>query len=382
MTNSGPLHVSNSSPPVQLRSAFLFAGLILLCLTATLRAEHSFRVTTIADGLDHPWGMAFLDDSRILVTERSGGLRLIENGVLNVMPVVGLPTIVAKGQGGLLDVVLHPDYRQNGWIYFSYVATGKGGIGTEVGRARLEGMRLEQWQTLFRMEPKSGGGRHFGSRLIFDRDGYLFITLGDRGDRPRAQQLDDHGGTVIRLHADGSVPADNPFVGVKGVRPEIFSYGHRNPQGIAFHPASGELWLHEHGPQGGDELNWVRPGRNYGWPVITYGVNYGIGTRIGEGTHKAGMEQPLHYWIPSIAPSGMAFYTGDRFPGWKGDLFIGSLKFQYLARLKLDGQKVVREEPLLKGEYGRIRDVRDGPDGYIYLLTDAPNGKLLRLEPN
>ena len=382
MTNSGPLHVSNSSPPVQLRSAFLFAGLVLLCLTATLRAEHSFRVTTIADGLDHPWGMAFLDDSRILVTERSGELRLIENGVLNVTPVVGLPTIVAKGQGGLLDVVLHPDYRQNGWIYFSYVATGKGGIGTEVGRARLEGMRLEQWQTLFRMEPKSGGGRHFGSRLIFDRDGYLFITLGDRGDRPRAQQLDDHGGTVIRLHADGSVPADNPFVGVKGVRPEIFSYGHRNPQGIAFHPASGELWLHEHGPQGGDELNWVRPGRNYGWPVITYGVNYGIGTRIGEGTHKAGMEQPLHYWIPSIAPSGMAFYTGDRFPGWKGDLFIGSLKFQYLVRLKLDGQKVVREEPLLKGEYGRIRDVRDGPDGYIYLLTDAPNGKLLRLEPN
>jgi glucose/arabinose dehydrogenase len=381
MTSSGLLHIGSRSPSVLRRGAVSLAGLILLCSMAALRAEQGFKVTTVVEGLEYPWGMAFLDKDRILVTERPGRLRLIEKGVLNSTPVAGLPPIAAEGQGGLLDVVLHPDYRENGWIYFSYVASGEGGIGTEVARARLNGMQLEQRQTLFRMEHKSRGGQHFGSRLVFDREGFLFITLGERGGRSRAQQLNDHGGSVIRLNADGTVPADNPFYKVEGARPEIYSYGHRNPQGLALHPATGEVWLHEHGPQGGDELNWIRPGRNYGWPVITYGVNYGTGTKIGEGTHKAGMEQPLYYWVPSIAPSGMAFYTGDRFPKWNGDLFIGSLKFQLLVRLELDGRKVIREERLLKGELGRIRDVREGPDGYLYLLTDAPNGKLVRLEP-
>jgi glucose/arabinose dehydrogenase len=381
MTSSGFLHIGGRRLSVLRRGAVSLAGLILVCSMAALRAEQGFKVTTVAEGLEHPWGMAFLDNDRILVTERPGRLRLIEKGVLNSTPITGLPAIVAKGQGGLLDVVLHPDYRENGWIYFSYVASGEGGIGTEVARARLDGMQLEQLQTLFRMERKSRGGQHFGSRLVFDREGYLFITLGERGERPRAQQLNDHGGSVIRLNADGTVPVDNPFYKMEGARPEIYSYGHRNPQGMALHPATGEVWLHEHGPQGGDELNWIRPGRNYGWPVITYGVNYGTGTKIGEGTHKTGMEQPLYYWVPSIAPSGMAFYTGDHFPEWNGDLFIGSLKFQLLVRLELDGRKVIREERLLKGELGRIRDVSEGPDGYLYLLTDAANGKLVRLGP-
>jgi glucose/arabinose dehydrogenase len=231
------------------------------------------------------------------------------------------------------------------------------------------------------MQSKSSGGRHFGSRLVFDRAGYLFITLGDRGDQDRAQRLNDHAGSVIRLHDDGRVPADNPFAGRAGALPQKYTLGNRNMQGAALHPETGVLWTHEHGPQGGDEVNVIRPGRNYGWPVITYGVNYGVGTKIGEGTHKAGMEQPLHKWVPSIAPSGMAFYTGDKFPRWRGDLFVGSLKFQLLVRLKLDGETVVQEERVLEGELGRIRDVRVGPDGYIYLLTDSSDGALVRLEP-
>jgi glucose/arabinose dehydrogenase len=234
---------------------------------------------------------------------------------------------------------------------------------------------------LFRQTPKTGGGRHFGSRLVFDREGYLYVTLGDRGDRPRAQRLNDHAGSLIRLHDDGRVPADNPFADRKGARPEIFNYGHRNMQGAALHPDTGLLWTHEHGPQGGDEVNVERPGVNYGWPVITYGVNYGIGTPIGEGTAKPGMEQPIHYWVPSIAPSGMAFYTGDRFPGWRGDLFVGALKDRTLVRLELEGERVVGEERMLRGELGRIRDVRTGPDGYLYLLTDENPGTLARLVP-
>jgi glucose/arabinose dehydrogenase len=341
----------------------------------------AFTVTTITDGLEHPWSMAFLPDGRMLVTERPGRLRLVENGRLDPVPVTGLPAIRQHGQGGLLDVVLHPDYESNGWIYFSYAGADASGIGTEVGRGRLKAHRIVDWQLLFNMQPKSGAGHHFGSRLVFDRDGYLFITLGERGERFRAQDLDDHAGSVIRLHDDGRIPADNPFVDRPGARPEIYSYGHRNVQGAALHPVTGELWTHEHGPQGGDELNIIRRGRNYGWPVITYGKEYGTGFDIGEGTHKKGMEQPLYYWVPSIAPSGMAFYTGDRFPDWQGNLFIGSLKFQLLVRLTLDGRKVIDEQRLLQGKLGRIRDVRSGPDGYLYLLTDADNGKLVRLEP-
>jgi glucose/arabinose dehydrogenase len=295
--------------------------------------------------------------------------------------VEGLPAIAEVGQGGLLDVALHPQFRDNRWVYLSYAARGEGGIGTEVLRGKLDGRRLTDVQVIFRMQPKSSGGRHFGSRLVFDRNGYLFITLGERGDQERAQRLNDHAGSVIRLHDDGRVPADNPFAGRADARAEKYTLGNRNMQGAALHPVTGLLWTHEHGPQGGDEVNVIRAGRNYGWPVITYGVNYGIGTKIGEGTHKPGMEQPLHKWVPSIAPSGMAFYSGDKFPGWRGDLFVGSLKFQTLVRLKLDGETVVQEERLLEGKLGRIRDVRTGPDGYLYLLTDSSDGTLVRLEP-
>lgn len=339
------------------------------------------RIDTLATGLDHPWGMAFLPDGRILVTERSGNLRLVENGRLHPKTISGLPRITAEGQGGLMDIILHPRFKENGWIYFSYVAPGEGGMGTEVARAHLADHRLTDLQVIFRLERKTSNSYHFGSRLLFDRAGYLYITIGDRGDRPRAQALDDHAGSVIRIHHDGRVPKENPFFSQQGVKPEIFSYGHRNPQGMALHPETGKVWIHEHGPQGGDELNIIHKGRNYGWPIITYGVNYVIGTRIGAGTHKQGMEQPDYYWVPSIAPSGMGFYFADKFPKWKGSLFVGSLKFQLLVRLELDGDQVVLEERLLKGKLGRIRDVKTGPDGYLYLLTDEANGRLVRLEP-
>jgi glucose/arabinose dehydrogenase len=348
---------------------------IVLTEKATLALE---RVT---DGLEHPWGMAFLPDGRILVTERPGRLRIVDNGKLDPVPVGGLPAIASVGQGGLLDVALHPEFDGNRFVYLSYAARGAGGVGTEVARGRFNGRDLEDVEVLFRLQPKSGGGRHFGSRLVFAGDGNLFVTLGDRGDRPRAQRLDDHAGTVVRLRDDGSVPPDNPFVDRTDAAPEIFSYGNRNVQGAALHPVTGELWAHEHGPQGGDEVNVIRAGVNYGWPVITYGVNYGIGTRIGEGTAMPGMAQPLYYWSPSIAPSGMAFYTGDRIPGWTGDLLVGSLKFATLVRLQLDGEKVTHEERMLSGRIGRIRDVRQGPDGAVYLLTDADDGGLYRLSP-
>ena len=357
------------------------ALLTLLVLTICSADEGTFRAKTLVSGLEHPWAMAFLPDGRILVTERAGRLRVIKNEQLNPQAIAGLPEIAAIGQGGLLDIVLHPDHDKNRWLYFSYSEPGTGGSGTAVARARLEGMRLNDMEVIFRLEPKSGGGRHFGSRLVFDRQGYLYITVGDRGERDRAQDLNDHAGSVIRLHDDGRVPDDNPFADRPDAKGGIFSYGHRNSQGLALHPQTGALWLHEHGPRGGDELNIIQPGRNYGWPVITYGVEYMGGFKIGEGTHKAGMEQPLYYWNPSIAPSGMAFYTGDKFPQWRGNLFIGALKFQLLARLVLQDGQVVKEERLLEKELGRIRDVRNGPDGYLYLLTDARDGRLVRLEP-
>ncbi len=354
--------------------------LALLAGTAAA-AESPFTVKTLVTGLAHPWSMAFLPDGRILVTERPGRLRLIDNGRLHPEAIAGLPSITASGQGGLLDIALHPHYRDNGWIYLSFSAEGPEGLGTEVVRGRLQGMRLVDVQPIFRVEKRSHGSRHFGSRLLFDRQGYLYISVGERGDRPRAQDLGDHAGSIIRLHDDGRVPADNPFVHQAGKQAAIFSYGHRNPQGLVLHPQTGRVWSHEHGPQGGDEINIIRAGGNYGWPVITYGVNYVLGTAIGEGSHKAGMEQPIYYWDPSIAPSGMSFYSGDKFPQWRGNLFVGALKFQLLARLELDGERIVKEERLLQGELGRIRDVREGPDGYLYLLTDAANGRLLRLEP-
>ena len=349
----------------------------------TQRSERqAFTVEVLSEGLNHPWGMAFLPDKSVLVSERRGRLRLLDaTGKLHPQPIAGLPPIRQYGQGGLLDVALHPRFADNQLVYLSFAEQAARGVGTAVGRGRLQDHKLHDFEVIFRLEPKTNTTYHFGSRLVFDRQGYLFITLGDRGDRERAQDLNDHAGSLIRLHDDGRIPADNPFVGRSDARAEIFSYGHRNMQGAALHPLSGKLWTHEHGPQGGDELNIPEAGVNHGWPVITYGVNYVSGTRIGEGTHKPGMAQPIHYWVPSIAPSGMAFYTGDRYPAWQGNLFIGSLKFRQLVRLELDGKKVVHEERMLDDVVGRIRDVRQGPDGLLYLLSDADNGKLVRLLP-
>jgi len=335
------------------------------------------RVNVLTDKLNEPWSMAFLPDGRMLVTEKSGKLRVIENGQLLSQPVAGAPKVVDSGQGGLLDIALHPQYEKNGWLYLSYSARGKDGVGTEVMRAKLQGMRLTDSEVIFSQTPKISGGYHFGSRIVFDQTGYLYITMGDRGDKDRAQKPDQHMGKVVRLHDDGRIPADNPFAGKRAALPEIFSLGHRNVQGAAVHPVSGRIWTHEHGPQGGDEINILAPATNYGWPVITFGVNYFTGTKIGEGTHKTGMAQPLYKWVPSIAPSGMTFYTGDSYPDWKNSLFIGSLKFQMLVRLTLDEDKVTREERLLQG-IGRVRDVRQGPDGLLYLLAD---NKLLQLQP-
>jgi glucose/arabinose dehydrogenase len=346
------------------------------------RAEHhAFRVVVLVQGLENPWGLAFLPDGRLLVTERPGRLRLIVGGRLEPQPVAGLPAIASRGQGGLLDVTLHPRYVETGWVYLSYSGPGEGGAGTEVLRGRLRGGRLEDIQVIFRLAPKTGSGQHFGSRLVFDRAGHLYVTLGDRGERDRAQRLDDLRGKILRLHDDGRVPDDNPFRDRPGARPEIFSFGNRNVQGAALHPVTGALWAHEHGPQGGDEVNVIRAGQNYGWPVITFGREYGSGLRIGEGTSRPDVAAPLFVWVPSIAPSGMAFYDGSLFPRWRGSLFVGALVDRTLVRLELDGERVVREERLMRDAIGRVRDVRSGPDGFIYLLSDASNGVLARLEP-
>ncbi len=342
--------------------------------------KQAFRPVVVTSGLEHPWAVAFLPDGRMLVTERPGRLRLIVDGRLQREPIDGVPSVVARGQGGLLDVVLHPDYADNGWIYLSYSARGRGGAHTEVARARLDGNRLVDLKTIFSANNVSGGTGHFGSRLAFGGDGKLYVTVGERRDKDRAQDLDAHNGTTVRLNDDGTVPADNPFLNTAGALPEIYSYGHRNAQGMARHPDTGAIWLNEHGPQGGDEVNIVKPGVNYGWPVITYGRSYS-GFSIGEGSSKPGMEQPLLHWTPSIAPSGMAFYTGDKYPGWRGNLFVGSLKFRHLVRLELDGERVVAQERLLENAFGRVRDVRQGPDGLLYILTDQRDGALIRLEP-
>ncbi len=343
--------------------------------------QHDYRVVPLADGLDHPWGLAFLPDGGILITEREGDLRLFENGELRRDPIEGVPDVVARGQGGLLDVALHPGFAENRLVYLTYSGRGDGGIGTEVARGKFDGERLTDVEVIFRLDPKTSGGRHFGSRLVFAPDGTLYVGFGDRGNRmENAQQVSDHIGTVVRLHDDGRVPEDNPFVGQADAKPEIFSYGHRNIQGMALRPGTDVIWAHEHGPRGGDELNILKAGANYGWPAITYGIDYS-GAIISDKTEAPGMEQPVDYWVPSIAPSGMAFYDGDKFPEWRGDLFIGALVLTHLRRLEMDGDRVVAQEKLLEDLDERIRDVRSGPDGYIYLLTDSSNGELLRLEP-
>jgi glucose/arabinose dehydrogenase len=349
----------------------------------TVRTElHNIRVVKLVDGFEHPWSIAWLPDGRMLITERAGRLRLIGSDMrLDPRPIDGLPPIMARGQGGLFDVAVHPRFADNRFIYLAYNATGPGGFGTALMRARLDGHQLIQATVLFSMEPKSTSGQHFGGRIVLDGKGHVFLTLGDRGDKDRAQRPMDHAGAVIRLFDDGRIPPDNPFRSSTYGREEKFSYGHRNIQGAAIHPVSKELWVHEHGPQGGDEVNIIRPGRNYGWPVITHGVNYITGTRIGEGTQRPDMVSPIHQWTPSIAVSGMSFYNGNAFPKWQGHLLVGALRGTMLVRLAFDGERLVREERMLTGRIGRIRDVRTGPDGLVYLLSDAGNGALYRLEP-
>ena len=341
--------------------------------------QHDFRVEVLRDDLRHPWGLAFLPDGDMLVTERGGRLLRITADGADSSPVAGVPEIRVENQGGLLDVVLHPDFDRNSLVYWTYSAPDDGGARTALARGRLEGNVLRDVEELFRAEPALPGGRHLGSRLAFDGDGYLFMSVGDRGQRDRAQDLSDHVGTVLRLNDDGSAPADNPFVDDDHARPEIYSYGHRNPQGMIVDPDSNALWINEHGPRGGDELNRLQAGTNYGWPEVTLGTEYS-GPPIGV-EEKDGMQPPVHHWTPSIAPSGMALYTGDAFPQWQGNLFVGALAHTHLARLTMDGDEVVGEERLLDDQGWRIRDVRQGPDGALYLLVDAREAPLVRLVP-
>lgn len=374
-------------------AAFLLAALLLAAASPLppaaaqdFRSEDGpVRVVTVATGLEHPWGLAFLPDDRMLVTERPGRLRIVRPDGTMSEPVKGTPEVYATGQGGLLDVALDPGFVGNQLIYLSYAEADGDLAGTAVARGRLvEGddgqPRLENLQVIFRQQPKVSGNYHFGSRLVFMPDGTLFVTLGERNQRDRAQKLDEDLGKLVRINPDGSIPKDNPFVGRRGVRPEIWSLGHRNSQGAAINPATGQLWTHEHGARGGDEINIPEAGKNYGWPIITYGRDYTL-LPIGEGTSKPGLEQPIYYWDPSIAPSGMAFYTGSVFPAWRGDLFVGALAGQVLVRLELDGNKVSHEERLLDDLGERIRDVRQGPDGKLWLLTDNTDGRVLRLDP-
>jgi glucose/arabinose dehydrogenase len=355
---------------------------VFACADAGDDERSDLDLVTITADLEHPWGMAFLPDGRVLVTERPGRLRIIERDGQKGPPIAGVPVVEAKGQGGLLDVALDPAFATNRLVYLAYTEPREGGNGTSVARGVLEGGSLTGVQVIFRQQPAMQGGFHFGSRLVFDRGGRLFITLGERNvGRAQAQTLDNTIGKIVRINPDGSIPTDNPFVGREGALPEIWSYGHRNVQGAALHPVTGELWANEHGPKGGDELNRVLPGRNYGWPTVSYGVEYS-GAKISDSGTAPGIEPPVHYWVPSIATSGLLFYTGERFPAWRGSAFVGGLKSQQLVRLVLDGDRVVEEARLLRGVVQqRVRDVEQGPDGYIYLLTDEENGRLLRLQP-
>ena len=340
--------------------------------------QAEFAVVELVGGISRPWALAFLPNGDFLVTIRAGRLLRISGDT--IQEVSGLPEIATTGQGGLLDVVLDPDFASNSRIYFSHAVSGSGGTGTAITRARLSGTRLSNVEEIFRMDRLTFSGRHFGSRLAFMDDGTLLFTIGDRGERDRSQDLGDHAGSTLRINPDGSIPADNPYVDDPNALDAIYSYGHRNAQGMAIDPETGRIWQHEHGPQGGDELNLVQPAENYGWPEVTFGREYGTGFPIGEDTAPE-VPDPLTYWTPSIAPSGLALYRGDQFPEWDGDLFVGALAGRHLRRIELDGTRVVGEEVLLEGTLGRIRDARTGPDGFLYLLTDEDNGGLYRLEP-
>ena len=343
-------------------------------------------VMVVTDSLEAIWGFTFLPDGDILATERPGRLRLIRNGTLLNEPISGVPEVFARGQGGLLDVVLHPDFESNQLVYLSYAKPMDDNSTTAVARGRLQGLALVDVEDIFVADTRGRG--HYGSRLVFDNDGYLFVTVGDRQANPNedqanhpAQDRGNHHGTVNRLHDDGSIPSDNPFVGQEGIEPSIWSYGHRNPQGMVYDSASGQLWINEHGPQGGDELNLVKPSLNYGWPIVGYGVNYG-GKTLHDGTHQDGMEQPVYYWVPSIATSGMVLYTGTLIEAWTGNLLVGGLGGQQIARLTMDGTEVVSEETIFSGN-GRVRDIRQGPDGAIYIGIDATvdSAAIVRIAP-
>lgn len=346
--------------------------------------DTALQVTELATGLEHPWALAFLPGKEgILITERPGNLRLWRPDSGLQPPIAGVPKVYAKSQGGLLDVALAPDFAASRRVYLSYAESGPGGkAGTAVGYGTLsrDGLSLADFRVIFRQEPKLSSGAHFGSRLVFDRQGYLFIALGENNQRPTSQDLDKLQGKIVRLYPDGRIPDDNPFVKRSGVRPEIWSYGHRNQQGAALNPWAGELWTHEHGPRGGDEVNVPKAGKNYGWPIATHGINYsGFAIPEAKGEVVPGMEEPIYYWEVSPAISGMAFYDAQRFPAWRHSVFIGALKDRVLIRLQLDGNKVAREERLLKPQDQRIRDVRVGPDGFLYVLTDHANGKMLKV---
>lgn len=364
----------------------LLAAIVLLGITGLACAEtrhqsehHDIVVDTLRDDLRHPWGLGFLPDGNMLVTERGGRLLRISADGSNSTVIAGVPEVHVANQAGLLDVALHPDFENNQLVYLSYSSPDGEAARTTLGRGRLEGDQLRDFEQLFAASPGVGGGRHLGSRIVFDDDGTLFLSVGDRGQRDMAQDPGNHIGTVLRLNEDGSVPQDNPFVDDADRRAEIFSYGHRNPQGMIRHPDTGEIWINEHGPRGGDELNQLQAGLNYGWPEVTLGTEYS-GPDIGV-EEKDGMEPPVYHWTPSIAPSGMLHYDGDAFPQWRGNLFVGALAHTHLARLTMDGARVVSEERLLDDAGWRIRDVRQGPDGALYLLVDARDGRLVRLTP-
>jgi glucose/arabinose dehydrogenase len=361
--------------------------------------DGGLRPRVLLDGLRNPWSIAFLPDGEALVTERPGTLRRLRLGAFGAadqrrvegaglgpgqgsIKILNVPRVHASGQGGLLDVVVSPDFERDELIWMSLAQPTDGGARTAIFRARLRGSELQQVEMIFAQKDDPRGQLHFGSRLVIDSDGFLFASLGERFfERSKAQSLENHFGKIIRIHTDGSIPNSNPFVNQSGALPEVWSFGHRNPQGAALNPLTGALWVHEHGPQGGDELNLVRAGKNYGWPQVTYGREYVTGFKIGEGTSRSDVEQPIHYWVPSIAPSGMAFVTSERYGALRGHLLVGSLKERCLALLELNGNQVVGEQRILSSMKSRIRDVRQGPDGYLYALTDSDEGAMVRLEP-
>ena len=350
-------------------------------------ALQKIRVSVVATGLANPWSLAFLPNGDMLVTERAGRLRILRGGVLDPQPIAGVPPVRAAALGGLLDVALHPKFAENGFVYLAYSKPGEGNLATTaLARGHLKGMALEDVRDIFVANSWSTSTTNFGGRIAFDKQGLLYLTIGERQEQDRAQKGDDHGGKVLRLRDDGSVPTDNPFVGKAGYRPEIYTLGHRNPQGLALNPETGAIWENEHGPLGGDEINVLAPGRNYGWPLVTFGMDYD-GTKISDLTWRADLEPPLLYWVPSIAISGLTFYTADKFPNWKGNVFVGSM-FEgrtratgHVRRISFQDGRPIQREPILTELHQRIRDVRQGPDGLLYLLTDENPGAVLKIEP-